>query len=191
MLWSSWKLSHYVAPNQGHFLSFFEKILYLTPTTWKRLETWFCGFVELRRDSRTDNRPHFDVRAKRLFQGSVSLIPPPSFLPTTVNGAAFTNPYSFRTGSWFPNSLFQRKPGVHLSKLFPDGAVQHEAGPGSVTMRSMTLSVEPVTNTCEHLLCARHCAKPFTRIISFNLKHGPRSLYYYYSRFEDGKTKSS
>lgn len=42
-LWSSWKLSHYVALNQGHFL-----FVCLSPwvCTWKRFEDWFWGLHE-------------------------------------------------------------------------------------------------------------------------------------------------
>lgn len=88
MLWSSWKLSHYVAPNQG-LLCFFNPLLdsHHMEAFWERS----VGFMKLFWDSRADNRPHFDVSAKWLFQGSVLTNSTPSLRPSLLNRAAFAN----------------------------------------------------------------------------------------------------
>ena len=114
MLWSSWKLSHYIAPNQA-------------PSPFTRLSAHgsilrpgSLGFQKLFRDSHTDKRPHFDVSGRWLFQGSVfsnptTFLPPHHHETGQLSQIAFVKPYSLCPWPWFPNSFFQRKPGACFS----------------------------------------------------------------------------
>lgn len=104
MLWSSWKLSHHVAPNQAlFFLFFFKSSLWLSaPGSALRpgsVAPWSYSGTPVPTTGRTlmsgVNGCSEEVYARL----------PPSFLP-------ITKPHSSRMWSWLPNSTFQRKLGA-------------------------------------------------------------------------------
>lgn len=68
-------------PIKAFFFFFFYKILYLLSPHGSVLRTGSVGFMKLFWDSGADNRPHFDVSGKWMFQGSV-FSNPTSVLPS-------------------------------------------------------------------------------------------------------------
>lgn len=95
--------------------------------------------------------------------GSKHLPPSLSLFTGRLSQRAPAEAQSLCTWARFPNSLFSRKLGVAFPNPFLMKLLRRP-------VRSVVFSVKTVTNVCERLLCARHCAEPFRCIISFNLK---------------------
>ena len=138
---------------------------------------------------RADDRPHFDVCAKWLFRGSArSLIPhPPSFL-SPPNMEAFSNRFC-KTVQFLHLFLVSKLSLPKRTQCLSSFLTKPYRRAVPAALRREYGQWYNITNVCEHLSWARHCAEPFRCTISCNLKNGPRCQHCYRSHFEDERIK--